>query len=572
MTNTRPHIGHSSLFKSFTAKRRTHSMHTPTWTGPLARACLLLALLLSFVGHVPAARAASFTVTTLDDSGLGSLRAAMEQANATSEADTITFGVNGVITLASTLPTITGELSIDGPGADNLTISGNNAVRVLEVAAVGTLDLEGVAVANGYIFFEDGGGIYNLGVLRVTNSAFSGNYARQGGGVYNTGTLRVTNSAFSGNSARFGGGIYSSSEGTVTVQDTTFSGNSADNSGGGIDTSDSIMTIVNSTFTGNTTGDRGLGGGISINGGTTTVFNSTFSNNSARQGGGVYHRYGTMTVENSTISGNTAISQGGGIDNNINGTITVTNSTISGNSATTGGGIHNNDDETATLQNTIVANNPTGGNCMGPITDNGGNLSSDNSCAFAAASSQNSINPQLGPLQDNGGPTQTQALLPGSPAIDAAVNCPPPAADQRGVARPQDGNNDGVATCDSGAYEREYRYQFRGFFQPIDNLPTLNVVNAGRAIPVKFSLGGNHGLNIFAAGYPKSQHISCSSGTATDEVEQTVTAGASSLQYDAASDTYTYVWKTEKGWAGQCRQLIVRFVDGSEYTANFRFK
>jgi len=115
-------------------------------------------------------------------------------------------------------------------------------------------------------------------------------------------------------------------------------------------------------------------------------------------------------------------------------------------------------------------------------------------------------------------------------------------------------------------------YNFTGFFQPVDNLPTVNTVNAGRAIPVKFSLGGDQGLNIFDAGYPKSQIIACDSTAGVDGIEQTVTAGSSSLSYDASTDTYTYVWKTEKVWAGTCRQLVVKLNDGTFHRANFKFK
>jgi hypothetical protein len=116
-------------------------------------------------------------------------------------------------------------------------------------------------------------------------------------------------------------------------------------------------------------------------------------------------------------------------------------------------------------------------------------------------------------------------------------------------------------------------YNFTGFFSPVDNPPVVNQVKAGQAIPVKFSLGGDQGLNIFASGYPKSQTINCSTSAPIDDIEETVTAGNSSLSYDPASDRYNYVWKTEKGWAGQCRQLIVRFADGSpDKIAYFKFK
>lgn len=114
-------------------------------------------------------------------------------------------------------------------------------------------------------------------------------------------------------------------------------------------------------------------------------------------------------------------------------------------------------------------------------------------------------------------------------------------------------------------------FQFSGFFPPVDNLPVVNQVKAGQSIPVKFSLGGNQGLDIFALGYPVSQKIACTSG-AMDDIEQTVTAGSSSLSYDPGTDRYNYVWKSSKVWSNTCRQLIIRFTDGTEGKANFRFK
>jgi len=115
-------------------------------------------------------------------------------------------------------------------------------------------------------------------------------------------------------------------------------------------------------------------------------------------------------------------------------------------------------------------------------------------------------------------------------------------------------------------------YNFSGFFPPVDNLPTLNAVKAGSAIPVKFSLSGFQGLDIFAAGYPKSQMITCSSTAPVDGIEETVTAGSSSLSYDATLDQYTYVWKTLKSWAGTCRQLVVKLNDNTVHRANFMLK
>jgi sugar lactone lactonase YvrE len=114
-------------------------------------------------------------------------------------------------------------------------------------------------------------------------------------------------------------------------------------------------------------------------------------------------------------------------------------------------------------------------------------------------------------------------------------------------------------------------YDFTGFFPPINNLPVVNVVNAGRAIPVKFSLSGYKGLNIFAPGSPASGPIACNSSDPAVTLQDTVTAGGSSLSYDAGSDQYIYVWKTDASWAGTCRQLVVVLNDGSIHRADFRF-
>jgi uncharacterized repeat protein (TIGR01451 family) len=115
-------------------------------------------------------------------------------------------------------------------------------------------------------------------------------------------------------------------------------------------------------------------------------------------------------------------------------------------------------------------------------------------------------------------------------------------------------------------------YDFTGFFSPVNNLPTLNSVNAGRAIPVKFSLSGNKGLNIFAVNSPQSGVIPCNTSAQVTDLTDTVTAGGSSLSYDSGSDQYNYVWKTDSAWAGTCRQLVVTLNDGSTHSANFKFK
>jgi CSLREA domain-containing protein len=193
-----------------------------------------------------------------------------------------------------------------------------------------------------------------------------------------------------------------------------------------------------------------------------TLNNLTVANGRAILGGGILNESSnTLTVRNSTLSGNNAnegfASGDGGIHNNSPGTLTVRNSTLWGNSATedfgTGGSISSNGGS-ATLKNTIVANSPSGGNCSGTVTNGGYNLDSDGSCGFGttnhslSGTTDNPLNPQLGSLANNGGPTLTHALLAGSPAIDKG-NSFGATTDQRGVARPQG------AAPDIGSFEAE---------------------------------------------------------------------------------------------------------------------
>ena len=132
--------------------------------------------------------------------------------------------------------------------------------------------------------------------------------------------------------------------------------------------------------------------------------------------------------------------------------------------------------------------------------------------------------------------------------------------------------DDGAGHVSNCSFTVTVQYNFTGFFPPVANLPALNVVQAGRGIPVKFSLSGNKGLGIFAPGSPSSGPIVCNSSDPATMLEETVTAGGSSLSYDPVSDQYIYVWKTDPSWAGTCRQLVVTLNDGTVHRANFKFK
>ena len=480
--------------------------------------------------------AGDYVVNSTDDVDDGtcdathcSLREAVTLANAAGAAKTITFSIPGcdvspcTITLGANLPQITSGpgITIDGSG-QKVAVSGNNTYQVTRVVGTGTLTVKNLTIENSSCPCS-GGAIWNASRLTVVNSVFSGNTSTWGGGgaIINQGTLTVVNSTFTGNAApgSFGGAIQNF--GTVTVERSTFSGNTADGYGGG------IYNAIGSTAT-------------------LAITNSTFSGNSARwYGGGIYNgSTGPVTVTSSTFSGNVAsLSLGSGI-------FVVANTNVS-------------------LRNTIMAG--TGALCGGSggtITDDGYNLDNGTSCGFNASGSLSNTDPMLGPLADNGGPTLTHALLSASPAIDAGV-CTDYlgttiGADQRGVNRPQG------STCDIGAFE-VLAWSFTGFFAPVDNSPVVNVVKAGSAIPVKFGLGGDRGLDIFANGYPMAPAVPCTAGAPTDGLTEVVSAGSSSLSYDASTDTYTYVWKTDKTWANTCRALTLKFIDGTTKTASFQF-
>ena len=322
-------------------------------------------------------------VTTLSDTidptdGLLSLREALAEAYTT-----ITFApalyADGPATLAlagSELEIVDTDVSIEGPGAELLSIDGGGTTRVLSIGEEATVGLSGLTITGGSTV-ACGGGIHSSGVLTIIRCTISGNstdgMSLHGGGVYSIGTLTVTDSTVSGNTVNgfrsYGGGIWS--RGTLTVTDTTFSENLACYAGGAIWNS-GTLTVNRSGFFGNVA-DAYIGGGGIYNSGTATIAYCVFSGNAASFHGGAIHNTEAMTVTNSILSGNSAhgcYGRGGGIFNVD--TLTIANSTLAGNSADyEGGGIDN--DGAAFLANTIVANNaaPSGPDVhqyAGPLT------------------------------------------------------------------------------------------------------------------------------------------------------------------------------------------------------------
>ena len=224
--------------------------------------------------------------------------------------------------------------------------------------------------------------------------------------------------------------------------------------------SDGSLTLNYCTIKGNIDiGDwTSEGGGIRNGPSTLTLNHSTVRDNTSSSGAGIFNAWGTLIVNNSTISGNTASGGGGGI-NNLGGNVTLNSSTVSNNSADPVGGIHNEAGGSVTLFNSIVAGNLAsyGPDCNGTFGSSGYNLIGNTAdCGFAPATGDlTDMDPMLGALQDNGGSTWTHALLVGSPAIDAGTEADCPASDQRGQLRPLDGDGDGLAVCDVGAFEVE---------------------------------------------------------------------------------------------------------------------
>lgn len=308
---------------------------------------------------------------------------------------------------------------------------------------------------------NNGGGIYNQsGTLTVQNSVISGNTAGgYGGGIENQATAMLTHTGIANNEAGFGGGLDNSTPGAVTLSNVTISGNTSNQKfgvgGGMVQSSTNHATLTNVTFSRNVAhavGGSTLGGGLYNASNATSLTDVTFESNFADVGGGMENNSGVVTATNVTFSDNGA-GWGGGLFNYTRATTALTNVTFSGSITHGGIGVGIFNDGTVTLKNTIIANSPVGGNCYnngGTFVDKGHNLDSGNTCGFSAANGDLiNTDPLLGPLQNNGGYTDTLALFKGSPAINHGTNVGCPQKDQRGKTRITSTD----PTCDIGAYE-----------------------------------------------------------------------------------------------------------------------
>ncbi len=428
---------------------------------------------------------ATFTVTTTTDGGAGSLRQAIIDANANSGTDTITFVGSGTYLLTITGAgenaaatgdlDITGDLILIGNGVGSTVIDasgfGGTPDRVFHLIGTSTATISGITIQGGDQ--SNGGGIFvdNTSTLNLSDATLTGNnnsgagVAGSGGAIHVHGTANLDGVLLSGNTANDGGaiGFHGAVGGSLT--NVTISGNTTTGNGGGL-WNDSTITVTNSTITGNSA-NADTGGGIH-NQGTLTLIDTAISGNSAVWGGGISSN-DTMTLQRVTIDANMSSNNGGGIYNDFANSATLTNVTISGNTSggngggiftnssinitnstiasnLGGGGIHEIGSGDAILKNTILDNN-TGGNANRALTSLGNNIDSDSTAGLGDP--LDGMDPLLGALADNGGPTKTHALLAGSPAIDAGANLNAPAVDGQGFHR-VDGRND-IGAFESGA-------------------------------------------------------------------------------------------------------------------------
>jgi len=506
---------------------------------------------------------ATFFVTNTVDSGLGSLREAVSDANGSGRESTIFLNTTGVITVLSALPDVGVNAAFVGPGRDHLTITTSNRFRIFKFLSGATSILSGLTIANGYVSNESGGAIFNAGTLTLKDSVLKNNQTTQAGGaVYNSGSCFVVGSILDNNSA-FGANYYDTNgsggaifnAGTLTLKDSVLKNNQTTKVGGAVYNSGTCLVIGSVLDNNSAYGYKAYGGAIHSASGSVTVSNSTISHNSASgrsgvfslgiengwpaKGGAICVDSGKMEIVASVLFNNSATggcgsssySQGigggsggdafGGAVCMNNGFLIVRNTTVSANQASggcagrsinclhnggrgvgAGGGFHLGTNVTAefesstiygnstrygvaydsqcnsvtslgigggifldyrvvvsTVFNTLLASNTAdfGRDVYGTLSSHGFNLvTSSNFSSGWIASDLVNTNADVGPLQDNGGPTFTHALLSTSPAIDRGRSGTL-TLDQRGETRPKDAsaipNADGGDGSDIGAFE-----------------------------------------------------------------------------------------------------------------------
>lgn len=443
---------------------------------------------------------------TASGNGVCTLRAAIQETNALPGDDTINLPA-GSYTVTLTGMQEDGSATGDFDLADNVTIVGagsastiinaNHLDRIFHIVTSSTVDLSGLTVKNGDSGSSSGGGILVGGTAAVeptlilTDVAVLNNQtSNEGGGIMNWfGTLMMTNVVVISNTAT-GSGAGINNQGVFTITSSTIMSNVSNYRGGGIYTDRFAPSIISNTIIQSNFANLDGGGIYIFNDGILTLDSSmVLSNASLNRGGGIYAA-GPLTLTNSTIAGNTAAQSGGGIGYYAY-SLVILNSTISSNRASLNGGgvsggfelVLNNATITGNyadadsngsgdgggvafpfgnseIKNTIIAGNVDRGgeapDCAGTLTSQDYNLIQDTTgCVLTGTVTHNKIglNPQLGPLQDNGGSTFTHALFFFSPAVDAGNNANCATSDQRGFVRPVDGDDDGSAICDIGAFE-----------------------------------------------------------------------------------------------------------------------
>jgi hypothetical protein len=434
-----------------------------------------------------------FTVNTLDDSGAGSMRQAIIDANANAGDDFIFFqsGLSGAITLTSGQLAITDSVVLDGPGANVLAISGNNASRIFKInpGTIGTVAINGLTLKEGNDVSGEGGGavIIDSGTVTINNCTLSNNSA----GIDNGGGG--------------GGAIRKFGPGKLTVSNSTLSGNSAIDQFG-----------------------QSAGGGIRNDQETLTIINSTVSGNFAASGGGIAFDDGRLTISNSTVTGNTADLGGGGVFTG-GGELVLGNSIVAGNKAPTGDKEIQNTGTTISQGHNLFGENGTSGVTAGITL-------AANDLILAGA-----ITTAIGPLADNGGPTQSHLPVAGGPAIDSGDNnliLQGVTTDQRGFGflRIMDG------IVDIGAVESIRKYALN--VSPMGGSGTISSTPAGIACVAACSASFISGTAVTLTATPDPGYLFIGWGGACSGPATTCT-----LTMDAARNiTASFVWLPRSSW------------------------